>query len=131
MEHTTETTTDLMKELINFKRELKHVLEQCKEWKELLDAKQFTEYTIEWNAKDLITANLKCYVYNSLLESIEEQAINHYNLQRFIRNEMRHLISIAKSYRHNSTCPWRNAVNFAKNEAMLDIIQMVERYIIY
>ena len=95
-----------------------------------LEGKNFTEYQIQWNAKQLIISKEYHRIYKNIEFDIQElEIINDTMLSKYLNGKMKDLLSYARSLTHNSTCPWNNAISFAKNEAVLNLIDFICKYI--
>jgi len=95
-----------------------------------LSERQLSEYNIAWKAKDFIMKQEIIRNYNSITYQLEEVNVtDDEQLSRFLVRILSSFISLAQSYRHNSTCPFNNAINFARNEAILEVINYIQRYI--
>jgi hypothetical protein len=124
------TTQTIDKNLTSFKREIEYASTTEANIVLELKEKAFSEYSIEWYAKDFIKSNEKARVFNSIKFDIEKlNILNDHELREYLIDKMKSLVYTAKSYRHNSTCAWRNAISFAQNEAILEVIDYIQRYI--
>jgi hypothetical protein len=124
------TTQTIDKNLTSFKREIEYA--STTETNIVLELKEkaFSEYSIEWYANDFIKSTEKARIYSNIKFDLEDlNILNDENLREFLIAKMKSLVYTAKSYRHNSTCPWRNAISFAKNEATLEVIDYIQKYI--
>lgn len=92
--------------------------------------KSISEYNIEWYSNDFIKSEEKARIYSNIKFDLEDfNFLNDAMLREYLIEKMKSLVYTAKSHRHNSTCPWRNAISFAKNEATLEVVDNIQRYI--
>lgn len=131
MTNTTTTTekNELKNALMNFEKALQYEIDKNSDIVISMHEKQFNEYNIEWSSKDFIIAKTKLQLFKQIQFEIEEEIVTWDCLQEFLIDKLKSLTRTAKIYRHNSTCPWRNAINFANNEATLEVIDFITIYI--
>jgi hypothetical protein len=116
--------------LNSFKLELEFRIETEQEILNELQEKKLSEYSITFEAKEFIMVREKIRNFNALLFNLEESCIDHDDkLKRFLIGMLRQFITLGKSYTHNSTCPFNNAINFARNEATLETMSFIQKYI--
>ena len=114
-----------------FQKVIKWNLDHQREKKNELREIEFISNNIRWNAKDLVIAEEQLSIYAEMVWDLENinSEFTDVDLTKYLIAKTRTLLESAKTYRHNSTCPWDNAINFAKNEAIIDILQTIQRFI--
>ena len=118
------------KQLTSFKSLLDFYIE--KNQKSLVGSNdmQLTESSIKWNAKNLIIAREMISLLTTIKFNLEDEVINDDDkLKRYLMRKLKSLIQYNKGNIHNGTCPFNNAINFAKNEAVVEVMEIINSYI--
>ena len=122
--------TNNNEKLIDFTKNLEWFYNREKTIIQSLEEKNLTEYEIQWNAKQLIMSKEYHRIYKNIeFDILQLEIVNDNMLSKYLNGKMKDLVSYARSLTHNSTCPWNNAISFAKNEAVLNLIDFICKYI--